>query len=174
MVERTRLNVTLYAHCLSGWRIQSICVTSVRTCKTTVLPSYTKTIRWMLCKDIYPAHYNYHTEHTKNLIRKSADFSVLKVPTIWLYENTLNASQLVLCLQRDGRWKEHNRRSGLLRRHLRCVNNYNTTLPTLLFIIYIIEHFWLLITLLVHWQCTSKLPTTDSNQWPTAFQISFQ
>jgi len=98
----------------------------------------------MLCKDIYPVHCNYHTENTKNLLRKSAEFLMLKLPIIWFYEDTLNESQLILCVQRDGRWKEHNRRSGLLRRHLRCVNNYKTTVPILLFIICITENFWLL------------------------------
>ena len=87
---------------------------------------------------------------------------------------TIKASHIVLCVQRDGRWKEHNLGSGLLRRHLRCVNNYKTTVLILLFIIYITENFWLLITVLIHWQCNSTVPTTDSNQRPTAFQISFQ
>jgi len=79
---------------------------------------------------------------------------MLKLPIIWFYEDTLNESQLVLRLQRDGWGKEHNRSFGLLRWHFRCVNNYKTIVPILLFIIHITENFWLLITVLVHWQCT--------------------
>ena len=81
-----------YTHttCLVEEHSQSALV-SVLTWKRTVFPSFTKTIRWMLCKDIqvYPVHYNYHAEHSKNLLRKSADFFLLNLPVIWFYEDTL-------------------------------------------------------------------------------------